>query len=159
MADYYRGYIQIGGNLTRDQLGQLISAINETNSDLEFFVNCDVDSLRTREDVDLLAEAIKCGDVTHIEVQGDDLRWGSFESAEGYCVENGLPFIRTSESYFDNPACKRVFDGVNSSEDEGDSTISVSDILEMRMLGTLDDFLDKWQAKNSFTPSPIKIID
>lgn len=88
MAEYFAGSIVIGGNVSASQLAELIDVLIADGAEA-----LSVD----RDFIDEIASQLNCGEITHVECNGDQLRYGSFPLSEAYCVKAGVPFIRSSD--------------------------------------------------------------
>jgi hypothetical protein len=93
MADCMAALIEIGGDLPRNHLEELVERIHDSGAGFDWIDHANPEAIRTR-----LAAAAAEG--ATLDLTDDQARWGRFERLEEWLVEHSLPWRRhTSAKY------------------------------------------------------------
>jgi hypothetical protein len=134
MSERFAAWIQIGGNLPRSKVKQLLKAITEAGVSLEWG-----DAPFTPHSAEDLLAARQDG---YLELCDDEASWGQFPELEQACRKLNLAYIRCSDGSFAydanrvdwRPGMKEPLARRSSTEHNGEPFVLASSVKEALLI-------------------------
>ncbi len=148
MADYMAAHIEIGGNLARTKLTELLSLIHDLSAEDYWSSPPNQEYLK------------KCTDENKpLALYDDQARYGEFPELEEFCIANNLTFKRHSSPKYEYEGQIRLHspdsgEQVIGATDDGDPYLKLSELKDYQDEGlTLQEVIEKVAEYNGNVPA------